>query len=100
MTDKPVAWIIENVAKRERLLSEKPLPRGADELGWTETPLYPATTLEVARREALTEDDATVERVARAIAATEYGDGCAEPHELWIAHARAAIRALIGEKTP
>ena len=35
----PVGWMHEH-ERGESVLSRKPMPRGADELGWTETPLY------------------------------------------------------------
>ncbi len=50
---EPVAWMHHHRKLREAALSAKPLTRGADEFGWTETPLFPASALEAARREAL-----------------------------------------------
>ena len=35
----PVGWVHEH-ERGESVLSRKPMTRGADELGWTETPLY------------------------------------------------------------
>ncbi len=35
----PVGWMHEH-ERGESVLSRKPMPRGADELGWTETPLF------------------------------------------------------------
>lgn len=47
MRGEPVAWVQEH-ERGERVLSWKAMTRGAEELGWTETPLYawPATDAE------------------------------------------------------
>ena len=44
---EPVAWIHDH-KRGERVLSWKPLTRGADEFGWTETPIYPLEALKEA----------------------------------------------------
>ncbi len=46
---EPVAWMLSH-ERGETLLHNKPLPRGAGELGWTETPLYAIDPEAIARK--------------------------------------------------
>lgn len=45
---EPVAWIVRNTAQGASMLSEDPLPRRADELGWTEEAIYSLDALKEA----------------------------------------------------
>lgn len=80
MTDeaKPVAWI-HHCKGMPDILAVKPLTRGAEELGWTETPLYTRPTPPA--------DSALVEAMARAI--------CKADPEIHMGDAEGVVQQLV-----